>query len=282
MATESLPSSGALSTVNRVTASSAQIVSVTEEATFFPKSNLLSPLRSETVRSVTTGQWSVIIDLGAAYLIDLFALINHNTAGGQAVVLKGATDAGITTSVLTWSWQSYNAADRKLNRWYMGADDAATANAAKRYWQVILPASGTGTDPLTGIAYAYHEVGGIWLGSRTALEVSAPFQRRSSNASRRSQADNGARHVDPLPSGREFELQTTQHDAGVLLPIESQLEAAGAGTHILLDISASETDLARKAQSTYYGTLDPRGTQVVFPDHSLAGELRIGLDEAIA
>lgn len=120
--------------------------------------------RRVVVGSATTSI-NVVIDLGSAQVMKGIALLNHNavtTLGAAvAVTVKGATDAGITTSVVTVkaattlaNYFSYSAREPR-NKDHLLAWGGSTS---KRYWQVALAYTGTITNLSFGEMFAFGAV----------------------------------------------------------------------------------------------------------------------------
>lgn len=89
----------------------------------------------------TTGH-VVVIDLGAAFAMRGFALLNHNAAadGGASLQIKGADDSGITSNVVTpYSLTALDTTEPAHK------DHVALFSGAvtKRYWQLTIAAVGS-------------------------------------------------------------------------------------------------------------------------------------------
>lgn len=242
MATESLPESASISFENWVQ-SLGTIYSQSSQEDLYPASNLTlfdRTARWWTVNATDNGiAW---VDLGTAKLPTLLALIDSNLDSGETVTLKGADDSNITTNVLTWTFTTWEQSDiGKTLRWYMGDPDSGSA-AARRYWQLILPANGTSD--------SQHQLGGWWLGEHEDFQLAPGWDFRSVNPPRR---------VNRYLVHREVNLETTSRLVWTdFYPLLEKFEkiADSQQKHCFLDLHGNTTDDAIKKISGHYGIVE--------------------------
>ena len=274
MATESLPTSATLSVANLTLASGASCLAATSEATFYPRTNLQSALRSKKWRSVGTGQTDLDFDLGSAQLPTIIALIDSNLDASKTVTIY-ASDSSAFGSGETYTYTSatYTQGRAKVLRFYRGAPDSGSATA-RRYWRIRLPSSGTSS--------TYHELGVVWLGAYIDVAFEYGATNKIVDPSHVVESYSGARYFDALRTMRDIDISVPLITETTVHSMERSLETAGGSTFVLLDLFGSTSTTTKKASSGYYGTLDLKGGAALTYKFALTGDWRFSFSEAVA
>ena len=274
MASESLPTSATLSVSNLVLASGASCYAATSEATFYPKTNLQSGLRSKRWRSVGTGQQDLDFDLGSAQLPSIIALIDSNLGTSKTLTVYASDSSSFGTGeTYTYSSWSYSQSRAGVLRLYRGGPDSGSATA-RRYWRIRLPSSGTSS--------SYHEIGVVWLGAIIDVAFEYGATNKIVDPSKVVESYAGAKYFDSLRTMREIDISVPLITEATVFSMERSLETSGGSTFVLLDLFGSTSTATKKASSAYYGTLDGRGGAALSYKFALTGDWRFSFAEAVA
>lgn len=248
MATESLPVSGGIAFTNFITNPdyTTTISSVSSESNFYDADNLLVESRSKRWRSVGDGTSQVTFYFdGTSVLPTFLALVDSNLADDKTFILKGATDAAITTSVDTYTLTSHAQSNNKVIRWYLGNPDSGTATA-KPYWQITFP-SYTTTE-------GYHTVGTVWIGTYLGFRPSS-VGMTNINDSIRSTAYGGTVYSDIRNVYRDIsvsdDLLTFDEAYALANALNSQTDRP-----VIVDLHGTATTDALEKESAYYARVD--------------------------
>jgi len=253
---ESLPVSGGVAFTNFVTnpSFSPTVASVTSEATFYGSENLTFESRTKRWRSTGTGAQDITFYFGGTSVLPtFFALVDSNLEDNKTVTLKGATDSGITTSVVTWNLTTHEQTDLgKFVRWYLGTPDSGTA-AAKPYWRVTFPSY----SPAEG----YHTAGVVWLGTYIGVRP-ANVSIANVNETLKAQAYGGTVYSDQRRIYRTvtFTDENLTFDENYTL---CNALAEQGDRPVLVDIHGTATTDAIEKNSAYYSTVTTASTAMV-------------------
>lgn len=257
-----LPKYATITTENLINDLGGTILSVTSQASLFPKERLLDPRRSVTWRSTSAGAQQIVGQFASSSLPAIFALINSNLASGQTVTLELASNQAISSNVLTWNFTTY-AQDwdpiylrgRHTLRWYLGIPDSGGTASDRPFFRITLPASGTIDSDGDGVADSYHELGVIYLGMFSLIPNSLGRRIRVIDPSRIALSDGGARFPDVRPPFHEIDMEAPLLTHSSSMALRQMIEAAGSHRHVLYDEWARSSDPSDKAKGCRYGFL---------------------------
>lgn len=262
---ESLPQYATLTTRNRIVDDGAILLSVTSQQSLFTKENLLSPLRSKRLRSLSSSvQWQLVGQFATPTLPGVVALIDSNLASGKAVTWELADDQGMTSNKLTWNFTTYaqdwtpkTRTGRHILRWFPGTPDVTVGSvSARSFFRLTFAANSTIDTDGDGVADSYFELGNLFVGSYVRLPINLGFERELSDPSQLSESDGGAIYPDRRPTVHELSNEAPLLNDASSIAMVRALDDAGTTRHCLLDLWGWTSDATKKADSCYYGRVD--------------------------
>ncbi len=260
---ESLPQYATLTTRNFLVDDGAIILSVTSQQSLFPKENLLSPLWSRPLRSLSSSvQWQLIGQFKTPTLPTILALKGSNLASGKAVTWELADDQGMTTNKQTWNlttyaqdWTPKTRTGRAILKWYPGTPDSGGSAAARSFFRLTIAANATIDSDGDGVADPYIHLGVLFLGSYFRLPINLGLEREPDDPSGGSVSDGGAEFPDRRPTRLRLSSEAPLLNDASSVALLSAVQDAGTTRHCLLDQWPWATDPAKKAESAVYGQL---------------------------
>lgn len=262
---ESLPQYATLATRNHIVDDGATLLSVTSQQSLFTKENLLSPLRSKRVRSLSSSvQWQLVGQLATPKLPTVLALIDSNLAASKAVTWELADDQGMTSNKLTWNFTTYaqdwtpkTRTGRHVLRWFPGTPDTTVGSvSARSFFRLTFAANSTLDSDGDGVADSYFELGTLFVGSYARLPINLGFEREIDDPSELSESDGGAVYPDRRPAVHKLSNEAPLLNDASSIAMLRALDDAGTTRHCLLDLWGWTSDATKKADSCYYGRVE--------------------------
>tara|TARA_R110000824_G_scaffold387928_1_gene583334 strand:+ start:740 stop:1585 length:846 start_codon:yes stop_codon:yes gene_type:complete len=218
----------------------------------YPASNLNNPMRTKRFRATHPGGGSDMVT---------FTIVTPSVAVNAIAFV----DWNLPESDKTFSLQTFSGVGTYLLYPYQGDHGVA------RYY-LGTPSSGTWTSPTTvytltfqgdySLPDSYMEIGEIYLGSYTNIDIATPANIGLQDPSTRAQSYGGQEYVEPMTRWTKVDFNLLPMTQANMYTMEQVVDAVGPG-HVILDMhgSAASTDGASTAPSTldkastYYGRL---------------------------
>jgi hypothetical protein len=246
---ESKPLSAALGNTNFLR--TATIASRTSEATYYPARYLLSDHRTRRWRSTSSSTaQSISFDLGSARVPTMLALIDYNGTTG-IVTLQSSTNSSFSSDLQTYSlWTDQQSPYSRTLCFYPGTDNWGAAPTARQFWRLTLPAGAT--------ADAYHELGGVWLGTYEPFAVVSSLSIDSQDDSPTAESRAGARYVDQFRPIAKVSLSVEYLGLASAQALRDRLLGLRQDP-VVIDVHAVSAASGLYPYGRFFGYLDPGG-----------------------
>lgn len=257
---KTLQYSGAISFLNWIIDSN--IISVTNEASNYPATNLLNPIMSKKYRTTKlfnehNGYFQIGFDLGTDRAPTVAAIINSNITkiSGNGLYLIGSSSPDFSTSLTYYdSLPLYNTKTKVL-RWYL--DTATVTNGPKRYWAFRFYPNDWGNGFTSD---SFFEFGNFWLGEYYELKHNYQSQIIHYDSSTKSQSFGGSIYVDDNNSGYNLTAIMPYVYRYWRQQLINNFYTYRKNTHILVDFEPFIDDISSSVGgiNCFYGKLSDR------------------------
>jgi|GEM_PF-4632882 len=246
---ESKPASAALGNTNFLR--TATIASKTSEATNYPARYLLSDHRTRRWRSTGSGTaQSIVFDLGSDRLPTMLALIDYNGTTGN-IVLESSSNSSFSADLQTYTfWTGSQSANAKTICFYPAVDNWNQPPVARQFWRLTLPANAT--------ADAYHELGGVWLGTYEPFDYVSGLSVDVKDDSPVAESRSGARYVDQFRPSASLSFSVEYLSLASAQSLRDRLLGLRQDP-VIVDVHAVSTATGLYPYGRFYGYLDPSG-----------------------
>lgn len=246
---ESKPLSAALGNTNFLR--TATIASRTSEATNYPTRYLLSDHRTRRWRSTSSSTaQSISFDLGSARLPTMLALIDYNGTTG-IITLESSSNSSFSSNVQTYSLSTdQQSSYSRTLCFYPRTDNWGAAPTARQFWRLTLPAGAT--------ADAYHELGGVWLGTYEPFAVVSSLSIDSQDDSPIAESRAGARYVDQFRPIAKVSLSVEYLGLASAQALRDRLLGLRQDP-VVIDVHAVSSASGLYPYGRFFGYLDPGG-----------------------
>ena len=246
---ESKPLSAALGNTNFLR--TATIASKTSEATYYPARYLLSDHRTRRWRSTSSSTaQSISFDLGSARTPTMLALIDYNGTTG-IITLQSSSNSSFSSDLQTYSFSTdQQSAYSRTLCFYPGTDNWGAAPTARQFWRLTLPAGAT--------ADAYHELGGVWLGTYEPFAVVSSLSIDSQDDSPIAESRAGARYVDQFRPIAKVSLSVEYLGLASAQALRDRLLGLRQDP-VVIDVHAVSSAAGLYPYGRFFGYLDPGG-----------------------
>jgi len=238
------PTSGAIATENKATAGAVVAESGTAAQSLYPAKNLIDPERTRRFRvdwtSAGSDTTTVVLDLGSDQTPTIVALVDLNAKTGT-FRLQGSADSALT-SPDNYDSTLYDAGDSGVHIFY------PTVSTARRYWAINFAEALTGTYSLS----SYLELGCVWIGTYTDIEVQAGASVNLSDPSKLAQSYGGSVYLDRQTPFRTALFSVEQLTLANAYALQSELATAG-GREVVVDLHSSSSDATLRDSGAIYG-----------------------------
>lgn len=246
---ESKPASAALGNTNFLR--TATIASKTSEATNYPARYLLSDHRTRRWRSTSSATaQQVVFDLGSARLPTMLALIDYNGTTGT-ITLESSSNSSFSANLQTYSFATLaQSANAKTICFYPAVDNWNQPPVARQFWRLTLPANAT--------ADAYHELGGVWLGTYEPFDYVSGLSVDVKDDSPVAESRSGARYVDQFRPSASLSFSVEYLSLASAQSLRDRLLGLRQDP-VIVDVHAVSTASGLYPYGRFYGYLDPSG-----------------------
>ncbi len=260
---ESLPSRATISVENKlIDVSGGVVLSATSEAPLLPKERLLDPHRSRLTRTASASvqqQWAFQFPAPVSRTNLLIALINSNLDDTATVRVEMSTLPSFpnTTDTFYWDFTTYAQGRRRVLRWYPGAKDggSGTDTVARSFARITFPASHSLDSDGDGTDDPYYQLGVPWFGTYLELPFDPGMERKVQDPSQIARSAGGALFAQRRRPFHQIAMESSAMPEAESQALIAAIEGAGLSRHIMVDLWASSSDAAKKADGCYYATL---------------------------
>lgn len=182
-------------------------------------------------------------------LVDKYGI----SASSKVIALK-RLDGASGNVLQTFTFDLKSQSDNRILHYYIGNDDNGTACGASRYWRISLSKEISAYRPEIDGIDDFHEIGVIWLGKFTEVDIGEDLREVVVDPSRKSYSVNRSEYTDQKITYSEIDLKLPVVTIDKLFSIKSELDEIGNHTFGLLDIFAASTDAVKQKNGIFYGT----------------------------
>jgi hypothetical protein len=214
---------------------SASAFTVIGEATGLPIENVQEQRLSVRYRTLAPSAQTIIIDLGAAQMVNTAAIMGHNLSASATTTIAGGTSASVFATAETITWNA-------------GMMLKYFSDQSYRYWQFSID------DPTNPDAYL--EMGRLWLGDYLTISPSSLLdfkvvKRRSDMVTF---GKNRQKYATPGEDWRRFELSFPATGGSMLTAIQTMYDAVG--NHSSLIFCNFDTDVSYPLVYPVYASIE--------------------------